>query len=451
MTRDKQKRRRILRASGALLAGSSLAGCSNSQPKDGEGSTTSTTTTTTAKQSIDPSRVSLKKLDQLYPSAQPPPSSPKPSGGYSEVDVRDDGRYAVLGTKWGVDGSYLFDITDPSTLKQVHYLPNEDDAPTIDVKFDHRNGLYYRAIERTWPGNFEVVDYGYSAGKPTEPTVIGTVSDGKSHNVEPHPRKSVLYTMNYQLETNGFDVYDVTDPSSPRKLGEYGPQGAGHDINVDPEREVLCCAYQSGKFIGLVLYDVSDPRNPKEISRFDYRKRNPYNQAKVGEQAFGSAHHGHFDPRRDLLVIGDERTSGVPGGKHVFDVGWKNGSLADPIPVGFTVSPNARRMGDEFAERFDWTGHHFNVVPWGDATFVVAADWHDGVVAYDITDPTNPHPVDRYPTDDGTQANAPNDKVSLLGEPPMAWKAAYDDSRDRKLIVGSDTFTGIYTFELTAG
>ncbi|WP_458190617.1 LVIVD repeat-containing protein [Haladaptatus sp. NG-WS-4] len=255
--------------------------------------------------------------------------------------------------------------------------------------------------------------------------------------------------MNYKLETDGFDVYDVADPSSPQKLGEYGPQGAAHDINVDPEREVLCCAYQSGEFIGLVLYDVSAPRNPNEIGRFDYRKRKSYGQAKVGEEAFGSAHHGHFDPRRDLLVIGDERGSGVPGGKHVFDVGWKNGSLVDPIPVGFTVSPNARRMADEFAERFDWTGHHFNIVPWGNATFVVAADWHDGVVAYDITDPTNPHPVDQYPTDDKTKVNAPNDKVSLLGEPPMAWQAAYDNSRERKLIIGSDTFTGLYTFELT--
>ncbi|MFB9804232.1 hypothetical protein ACFFQF_01480 [Haladaptatus pallidirubidus] len=64
--------------------------------------------------------------------------------------------------------------------------------------------------------------------------------------------------------------------------------------------------------------------------------------------------------------MGDERPQGIPGGKHVFDVGWKDGSLSNPIPVGFTISPNAQRMAeDDFAERFDWTGHHFSIVPWG--------------------------------------------------------------------------------------
>lgn len=453
MTRsyDRQSRRQALKISGSLLAGTVLAGCSSlpnvgSEEKTTSGGTTPQTTTT---HTVTPSHVSLQKLDQIFPSAQSPRRQSHPSGGYSETDIRADGRYAVLGTKWGVNGSYLFDTSDPTALKQVHYLPNSNNAPTIDVKFDHRNGLYYRAIEQTWPGNFDVVDYGYSAGKPTAPTIVSTVSNGKSHNVEPHPTKPILYTMNYKPETNGFDVYDVSDPSAPQKLGEYGPQGAGHDINIDPEREILCCAYQSGQFIGFVLYDVSDPRNPTEVGRFNYTKRKSYDQAQVGEEAFGSAHHGHFDPRRELLILGDERPVGIPGGKHVFDIGWKNGSVTNPIPIGFTLSPNARRMDDSFAERFDWTGHHFTIIPWGNATFIVSADWHDGVVVYDITTPTNPHPVNQYPTDDGMNEVTPNEKVALLGEPPMAWKAAYDSTRDRKLIVASDTFTGLYTFELT--
>ncbi|WP_227380115.1 LVIVD repeat-containing protein [Haladaptatus halobius] len=438
---DPPSRRRVLQLSGSVLAGISLAGCSASPKTDSE---EETTTTTTVKERANPNQLSLQKLGQTLPSGKSPPS-----GGYSETDVRADGRYAVLGTKWGISGSYLVDISDPTSLKQVHYLENSNDAPNLDVKFDHRKGLYYRAIEETWSGNFEIVDYGYDTGTPTNPKVIGSVSKGKSHNVTPHPTKSVLYTVNYDTNTNGFDVYDVTDPTAPRKLGEYGPQGAGHDINVDPEREVLCCAYQAGQFTGLVLYDVSKPRKPVEIGRFDYTKRKPYSEARVGEEAFGAAHHGHFDPRRDLLVIGDERPDGVPGGKHIFDVGWKDGSLKNPIPIGFTISPNARRMENgNYAERLDWTGHHFNIVPWGDATLIVSADWHDGVVLYDITDPTNPHPIDQYPTADGANKMTPNDKVAQLGKPPMAWKAAYN--ADRELIVASDSFTGLYTFELAA-
>ncbi|WP_435153524.1 LVIVD repeat-containing protein [Haladaptatus sp. DFWS20] len=431
----------MLKRSGAVLAGTILAGCSSAI--DNRDSGTTGTKSTSETESVNPNQVTLRKLGQTHPSAQSPPS-----GGYSEVSVRDDGKYAVVGTKWGVHGTYLVDLTDPATPKQVHYLGNSNDAPNLDVKFDHRNGLYYRAIEKTWDGNFEIVDYGHSAGSPAKPKVVGTISDGKSHNVTPHPTKPVLYTVNYGLETNGFDVYDISDPTAPHKLGQYGPQGACHDISVDSERELLCSAYQSGQFIGFIIYDVSKPRNPSEVGRFDYDTRKSYSTVESGKEAFGRAHHGHFDPRRDLLVIGDERPQGKPGGKHVFDIGWKDGSLSNPIPVGFTLSPNAQHMeGDSYAERFDWTGHHFAIVPWGNVTLLVSADWHEGVVVYDITDPTNPHPIDRYSTDDGMGSLTVNDQVRRLGKPPMAWKAAYNPERD--LVVASDTFTGLYTFELT--
>ncbi|WP_246998350.1 LVIVD repeat-containing protein [Halosolutus gelatinilyticus] len=254
--------------------------------------------------------------------------------------------------------------------------------------------------------------------------------------------------MNYGFETDGFDVYDTSDPAVPRNVGQYGPQGACHHIEVDPERELLCVSFQGGQFVGIIIYDASNPREPVEIGRFDYTEQKSYSQADVGEEAFGSAHRSYFDPRRELLVVGDERLTGTPGGKHIFDIGWQDGSLENPIPIGFTVSPNARRMEDNWASRFDWTGHHFTVVPWGDATLLISADWHEGVVLYDITDPTDPQSIDRYPTGDGASEVTPNDTVARFGDPPMAWKAAY--TADRDLVVASDVFTGLYTFELAA-
>lgn len=429
----------MLTYSGTVLAGTLLAGCAGFWNTDEKEITS--TTRTTEKERADPSQLSLRKRGQTLLSGQSPPS-----GGYSETDVRADGRYAVVGTKWGVSGSFLVDLKNLSAPKQVHYLGNSNDAPNLDVKFDHRNGLYYRAIEKTWEGNFEIIDYGYEKGKPSAPKVVGAVSDGKSHNVTPHPTKPIFYTVNYGLETNGFDVYDVSDPTTPRKVGQYGPQGACHHVKVDTKRELLCVCFQSGQFVGIILYDASDPRSPEEIGRFDYKEHKSYSQADVGEEAFGAAHRSFFDPRRDLLVVGDERPSGVPGGKHIFDIGWKNGSLKKPIPIGFTISPNARHMADTWESRLDWTGHHFNIVPWGDATLLASADWKDGVVIYDITDPTNPRSIDQYPTDDGMEKVTPNDKVSLFGKPPMAWKAAYN--AEREFIAASDVFTGLYTFEL---
>ena len=444
-------RRQVLRRSSFVLTGVSLAGWTSSNESK-ERPTTATATETGTENSptaenrrVSSRRTSLGKLGQTQLSSRPPPS-----GGYSGVAIRPDGRYAVVGTKWGTDGTYLVDLADPAAPQQVHYLPQSNGAPNIDVKVDHRNGLYYRTIEYIdVPSNFQVVDYGYASATPTNPEIIATVEGGKSHNVQPHPKAPVLYAANYyQEETNGFDIYDVTDPTAPRKLGEYGPRGLAHDITVDPARKVLCCMYQGGPFVGYVVYDVSDPRAPVEVGRFDYAGRQSYDHARVGEEAFGSAHHGHFDPRRELLVVGDERPYGIPGGKHVFDIGWQRGSLANPLPIGFTVSPNARRMeeGDR-TQRFDWTGHHFSIVPRGDTTLLVSADWHEGIVVYDITDPTAPQPIEQYPTTDGMQTVRPNDAVAALGTPPMAWKAAYNPTRE--LVVASDSFTGLYTFELT--
>ncbi|MFB9804231.1 hypothetical protein ACFFQF_01475 [Haladaptatus pallidirubidus] len=210
-----QTRRQLLRVSGTALAGTFLAGCSG---KRDDGKTTNTQTTAGKKNRSG--RMVLQKVGQLQPSG-----NEAPSGGYSEVSVRADGKYAVVGSKWGLSGSYLIDLGDPANPKQVHYLDNPDDAPNLDVKFDSRDGLYYRAIERHHPGNFEIVDYGHENGSPANPTVVGTISEEKSHNVTPHPTEPVLYTVNYRLETNGFDVYGVNDPTNPNKLGEYGPQG----------------------------------------------------------------------------------------------------------------------------------------------------------------------------------------------------------------------------------
>jgi len=381
------------------------------------------------------------------------------SGGFSEAVIRPDGRYAVVGTKWGTDGTYLVDISNPEAPRRVHHLPSSNGSPNMDVKAHYRNGLYYRTIERDDdPESFEIVDYGYRSGTPRNPQVISAVEGPDTHNLTPHPTAPVLYTVNYygdEEETSGFDVYDVRNPADPRKLGEYGPEGYGHDITIDPERRLLYCAYQGGEYVGYVFFDVSDPQNPEEIGRFDYDEYPEYDEVDIGQPGYDSAHHSDYDPRRELLFLGDERIFNEPGGKHVLDVGWRDGSLSNPIPVGYTLSPNAKFMeedpdGDgeeEFTQRLDWTGHHFDVIFYGDRTLLISADWHEGVVLYDVTDPTDPHPIDRYATIDGSQALTPNEGITDLGKPPMAWSAAYNPTR--RLIVVSDVFTGFYTFKLT--
>jgi hypothetical protein len=188
--------------------------------------------------------------------------------------------------------------------------------------------------------------------------------------------------------------------------------------------------------------DASNPTDPVELGRFDYRDQPVYEEVGLGNEAFKNGHLAVGDPRRDLVVMGDEVTRGVPGGEQIFDIGWEEGLPKNPTPIGFTVSPNAKVQGED--EIFDWTGHNFDVVPRGDQTLLVSGDWHEGVVLYDITDPRNPTPIDRYSTDD--RANEKPSK-SRWGSPPMAFSAVYNAERD--LVVVSDVITGIYTLRLT--
>ena len=220
-------------------------------------------------------------------------------------------------------------------------------------------------------------------------------------------------------------------------------------------RELLHCAYWEWEeaFVGCIAFDASDPRAPVEVGRFDCADRTPYSEAGVGEEGFGNAHHADADPQRDLVLLIDERRFGKPGGKHVLDVGWKDGSLEKPVPIGYTLSPNAQRIRSdadddttEFTELLDWTGHDGDMIPWGDETLYVSGDWHEGVVLYDLTDPTDPRPIDQYATADGASAVRPNDTVARYGDPPMSWAATYNDTRD--FVVAADSFTGVYTFEL---
>lgn len=459
-------RRTVLRAIGVAGLGSGVAYgllSANLDPEsDADGATAMRNDGGTTNAKTEP----MKTAAQTETATTPEPASwrleslghsllSSSMGGFAEGVVREDGRYAVVGTRFASSGSFLVDLSNPRSPRKIHHLPAGDAVYSVDMAFDPRDGLYYRTIQPAGASGVELVDYGFVNGTPRSPNVLAELDAGSTHNLCVHPEALLVYTVNYSDDpgTGGVDVFDVTDPHSPSKVGEAGPSGVVHDVVYDPGRKLLHCAYMGDPLDGYVILDASNPRRPTELGRFEYGKRKSYEEVELGEEAFGYCHYADFDPRRGLAVVGDERSYGAPGGKHVFDIGWREGSPKNPIPVGFTLSPNAQPMssdanddgeGDQL-ERFDWTGHNFDIVPREEATLLASGDWGEGTVLYDITDPTNPRPLD-VRTTDKRQVENPGQHLEEFGSAPMTWSAVYNEKRG--FVLSSDLFSGIHTFRI---
>lgn len=378
-----------------------------------------------------------------------------PVGAFSEESIRSDGQYAVLGGFLGEGGSFLVDISNPRDPTEAHRLPSSAAVRNADVKFDRRDGLYYRSQEpNTGDAEFdgiEIVDYGWGDGTVEDPEIVGTLEAGPTHNLFAHPGADVVYATNEPEDPGGIDVFDVSDPQNPEFVGFAGPQSDLHDMVVDPERDLMHCAFVDSNFLdGYVIMDVSDPMDPVEVGRFDYEGLPNYSEERLenGEPGFENCHYANYDPERELAFVGDEIGFGVPGGKHVFDIGWGDGSVEDPQHIGFTYSPNAEVM-DEADELFDWTGHNFDVIPKGSNTLLVSGDYHEGAVVYDVSDPMDPTATDAYETDDKADVVEENGTGPIfpVGDPPMAWGVDYADERDFTVV--SDMVTGVYVFKFT--
>jgi hypothetical protein len=371
-----------------------------------------------------------------------------PPGGYTEVDVRADGAYAVLGSFYGTGGSFLADLSDPANPTQVHGLESAETTRNADVKFGAREGIYYRSQEPNEDGaagGVEVVDYGYDQGSIEEPVVAGRVDRPSGvHNLQPHPEEPVLYVVNgTDPDGNrvGLTVYDTSDPTSPEQVAAVVEAGGNHDVTYDPAREMVHSAFISGDATGWIGHDVSDPMDPVEVGRFSYADRPGYSE--IGTAGFDSCHYARADPERDLLYVGDEIAQGMPGGKHVLDIGYGDGSLSDPQHLSFTHGPNAKPMEYD-DELYDFTTHNHDVVHTGEATLLVDGSYHEGVVVFDVTDPEAITPGHQYLTVDGAEEAQ---GATWLGAAPMSWNAVYDEATD--LVVASDVNTGLYTFDVS--
>jgi hypothetical protein len=171
--------------------------------------------------------------------------------------------YLYLAHLWHRGWSVL-DVTDPSAPEYVRFIPGPENTWTIQIQVAEEKMI--TALERIAPG------WGGDDGKPF---------------------------------AEGFLVWDVSDPRTPKRLGHYRTNSTGTHRNFYDGGSLVHAAGGAPGYDGKIYHvvDISDPAKPKRISYFalDEQKQDaPKSNAKFS--LHGPA---HVEGDRAYLSYGD--------------------------------------------------------------------------------------------------------------------------------------------------
>ncbi len=179
--------------------------------------------------------------------------------------------YLYMGHLWHRGWSIL-DVTDPAAPEYVSFIPGPENSWTIQIQV--AEGKMITALERIAPG------WGGAEGRPF---------------------------------SEGFLIWDVSDPKKPRQLGHYRTESTGTHRNFYDGGSLVHVAGSAPGFDGKIyqIVDISDPKNPREVSRF-WLPEQEENAPKSGVKL---SLHGpaHIEGNRAYLPYGD-------GGGIILDV-----------------------------------------------------------------------------------------------------------------------------------
>ncbi|WP_458190418.1 LVIVD repeat-containing protein [Haladaptatus sp. NG-WS-4] len=312
------------------------------------------------------------------------------------LEVSTQGNYAYVATG---NGLAIVDWRNPTRPKVVGSMTASDPAGSVlDAKVE--DDLVSLA-SNGGPG-ITLVD----VSDPTDPTEIGFVDVGHHiHNnflADGYAYLTVNESGDAPFSEARTTIIDVRDPSNAEVVGEYrlkddfpefamGGVSPCHDIYV--QDDVL---YQAFWDAGVVVADVTDPTNPQLLAQFGNA---PMADTPMGDSfpveryltRPGNAHYVQPSPDGNLVYVGAETFPGdfveTPdnddyGGITIFDVS----DYDDPRKLVRIAPPTV----DAFR-----TSHNFDVT-----SNRLHASWYNGgVTVHDVSDPTNPETIAGYHTD----------------------------------------------------
>ena len=349
----------------------------------------------------------------------PPGTSAEDVVVYSARDGRD---IAVAGIQWcggsrtdpdAERGLMLWDVSDPAEPEQIGYLKT-----ACCTRGVHEFEVEHHANGRT---------YAY-AMVPTSR----------------YPGETTTYR-----DVNGdgdFRLIDITDPSKPTQVSDWGIQDIGgpfyagqgcdadanygHGAEPSADGTEVFLAYWDSGFVKL---DVSDPANPVFKARTVYPP-----------EADGDAHSSSYDDGRKLLFATDEdfcKTSGPGietgyGYLRIYD--YDLSKAGTPRQIGSFRTPNS--LGTSSQGAGDFVVHNALVV----GTDVYLSWYSDGVRVVDAADPTRPREVAYFVPPAGQNPVKPSQR-GTLSQTPQVWGVVVEGG----LVYASDMNTGLWVLRRT--
>jgi hypothetical protein len=201
--------------------------------------------------------------------------------GYDDLKGKPAFKLAMqeVGGRWYLHMAHLWhrgwsilDVTDPTAPEYARFIPGPENTWTIQIQV--ADGKMITALERIAPG------WGGAEDKPF---------------------------------SEGFLIWDVSDPKNPRQLGHYRTNSTGTHRNFYDGGALVHVAGGAPGFDGKIYHivDISDPAKPRQVSYFalDEQKKDA---PKSGDKL---SLHGpaHIEGTRAYLSYGD-------GGGIILDV-----------------------------------------------------------------------------------------------------------------------------------
>lgn len=382
-------------------------------------------------------------------------------GLFQISDIWAHGDYAYLGG-FGGTAVKIVDISDPSSPTLAAELAGPDPFCSLqDVKVEKINTKYFKGdlLAVGGDGCFTGLQL-WDVSDPTDPELL-SANESPGGSVDPEFIHNVYIfeqgNRAYVAAISGFNelftpfgdllIVDVTDPTSPAIVGDWGagkdgglafgtpgvpippfppgsdctpPDGTpelcrgdlpfvnGHDVWVNTQGTIAYVSYWDA---GVILLDISDPSNPTLISR-------------AGEPVTFGSNEGNAHvavPARggNLMIVGDEDfTAGPWGFLRIFDTS----DLGNPVEIGAYATENALTNPNPLAASF--SAH--NLVVQGNRAFV---SWYDdGIRVIDFSQPS-----------------APREIAAFVPERLSSFWGVYVH---QNLILGSDLGGGLYILQL---